>query len=207
MMQKAALFLSILLCASVFGDVVDIQFSPGCETPGNWTYDGDVTLSFPQIIAVDLVNDATTDALYMERVYIPDLVFSEDYTVVTPDGSLEIKDSVGNLLLSGTLDSGDFWYFFTVAATHTEYKNDFVVTYINNTIGSDYLNTISVGTQFDFNLTLQGDESFGDILGDGNTHTDGFSGSMDVIPEPATICLLGLGSLLLFGRRRASRQF
>ena len=202
-MKKLAVL--VALCSSVcaFGfDVVDIQFSPGGATPGNWLYDGDVTLSFTQIVDIDAVEGATTDALFDEWVYIPDLVFSSGYTVVTPGGPIEIKDNVGTLLLSGTLSPGDFVSFFTIGATHTQYTNDVDITFINNTIGSDFLDTLSVGTKLDFNLTLQSNENFDDILGDGNEHGNGFSGSMDVIPEPATLSLLGLGGLALIRRKR-----
>jgi len=201
--KLAVLLISLCLSVSAFGATADIQFSPGGATPGGWVYDGATTLSFTQIVDIDAVGGLTGDALFDERVYIPDLILSGGYTVVTPGGPIEIKDGGGNLLLSGTLAAGDFVSVFTIAATHTQYLNDIDVTFINNSIGSAFLNTLSVGSKLDFNLTLQGNENFGDILGDGDEHGNGFSGSMDVIPEPATICMLGLGGLVLLRKRRA----
>ena len=203
-MKRVWVFLTVLCLASTaaFG-TVDIQFSPGGATPGEWVYDGDVTLSFTQIIDIDAVMSATTDTLFDEKVFIPDLILSSGYTVVTPSGALEIKDSGGTVLLSGTLGTGDFASLFTTAVLYTQYQTDFTVTAINNTIGSDFLDTLSIGSQFDFNLTIQGNENFSDILGDGEEHSNGFSGGMDVIPEPATIALLGFGGFLLRRKRRA----
>jgi hypothetical protein len=200
--MKKLMVLLIGLCftAYAFG-AVDIQFSPGGGTPGNWIYDGDVTLSFTQIVDIDVVLGGTTDTLFNERVFVPDLILSSGYTVVTPSGPLEIKDSGGNVLLSGTLANGDFASLFTTAVLYTQYTTDFTVTSISNTIVSDFLDTLSIGSKFDFNLTIQGNENFADILGDGNEHSNGFSGSMTVIPEPATMCLFALGGLLLRKRK------
>lgn len=201
MNKLISLLVSFCITACAFG--TDIQFSPGGATPGSWIYDGDVTLSFTQIVDIDIVQGGTTDALFDERVFIPDLIFSSGYTDVTPSGSLEIKDDSDNVLLSGTLASGDFASLFTTAVLYTQFTTDFTVTSISNTISSDFLDTLSIGSKFDFNLTMQGNENFVDILGDGDEHGNGFSGSITLIPEPATVCLLGLGGLLLRRKRRA----
>ena len=200
--KKLVVLVTLCLSVCAFGDVVDIQFSPGGVTPGNWVYDGDITLSFTQIVNIDAVEGAATDALFNQIVYIPDLVLSNNYETVTPDGSIEIRDTSGNLLLSGTLAAGDFVSFFTIGAAYAQYANDITVTMVDDTFGSDFLSTIDVGTELDFNLTLQSNENFSEILGDGNEHGNGFSGSMDIIPEPATICLFGLGGLGLIRRKR-----
>ena len=204
MKKSIVLLVSLCFTACAFG-IVDIQFSPGGATPGGWVYDGNETLSFTQIVDIDAVLGGTTDTLFDESVFIPDLELSSGYTVVTPSGALEIKDSGDNVLLSGTLASGDFGYLFTTGALYTQYKTDFIVTDINNTISSDFLDTLSIGSEFDFSITMQttGGGNFSDILGDGEEHSDGFSGQLNVIPEPATIFLLGLGGLTLLRKRRA----
>ena len=200
--KKLVVLVTLCLSVCAFGDVVDIQFSPGGATPGNWLYDGDVTLSFAQIVDIDAVEGTITDALFDQRVYMPDLVLSDGYTVVTPDGPIEIRDAGDNVLLRGTLAAGDFVSVFTIGAIYAQYANDIIVTMVDDTFGSDFLSMIDVGTKLDFNLTLQFNEYFSDILGDGNEHGNGFSGSMDIIPEPATICLLGLGTLALIRARK-----
>jgi len=202
--MKSVALMVLCLSACVFADVADIQFSPGGATPGNWVYDGDVTLSFTQIVDIDAVEGAVTDALFDKWVYIPDLIFSSSYDTVMPAGPIEIKDSGGNVLLTGTLAPADFISVFTVAATHTQYTNDIDVTFVDNSIGSDFLEGISVGTKLDFNLTIQSNENFDDILGDGYEHSNGFSGSMDVIPEPASLSLLAFGAVALLRKRRTA---
>ena len=200
--KKLVVLVTLCLSVCAFGSVVDIQFSPGGATPGGWVYDGDVTLSFTQIVDIDAVEGATTDALFNQQVYIPDLVFSNNYEIVTPAGPIAIKDAGGNVLLEGTLAAGDFVSFSTIGVRYAQYASDIVVTGVDHTFGSDFLNPIRVGTVFDFNLTLNTNENFSDILGDGEEHGNGFSGSMDIIPEPTTIILLGLGSLALVRVRK-----
>jgi len=209
--KKLVVLVTLCLSVCAFGDVVDIQFSPGGGTPGSWLYDGYTTLSFSQVVNIDIVEGATSDALFGQQVYIPDLELSEDYAEVTPDGPIKIKDAAGNVLLSGTLAAGDFVSFSTIGAMYTEYASDIIVTSVDNSeLASDFLGTIGVDSILDFNLTLQFNENFSDIWGDHNEHGNGFSGSMDrisdPIPEPATIILLGLGSLALLRKGRTQHS-
>lgn len=199
--------LCLSMCASGMS-VVDVQFSPVAGGhPGSWHYDGDLTLSFSQVVGIDLIEGEATDALCGQQVYIPDLVFVDDgtYKAVIPNDSIRIKDASGNLLLLGTLADGEFVSIGTTGVIYAERENDITVTGIYNTINSDFLDSILVGAVLDFNLTLQSNEYFSNIWGDGNGHGNGFSGSIDIInpiPEPTTIALLGLGSLALVRVRK-----
>lgn len=206
--KKLVVLVTLCLSVCAFGSVVDVQFSPGGTTPGSWLYDGNTTLSFSQVVSIDIVEGATSDTLFGQQVYVPDLELSDGYTVVTPAGPIEIKDADDNVLLSGTLAAGDFVSFFTIGAMYTQYANDIIVTYVDNSeLGSGFLGTIGVSSILDLNLTLQFNENFSDILGGGEERGNGFSGSVDrvsdPIPEPATICLLGLGGLAFLRKRRA----
>ena len=78
---------------------------------------------------------------------------------------------------------------------------DIIVTYINHTIGSNLLDTINVGTELDFNLTLQHRSNFADIIGQGIKASGTLSGSMSIVPEPATMALLAIGGLLARKRK------
>ena len=195
------------LCISVTAFAVpDIQFSPGGTSPGGWYYDGNSNFSFSQDIDIDFVLGLQTDTLYNQFVYLPNMTLSS-YTpsaipgvgtgVIQTGGIVQIKDGSNNLLLSGTLASGTFIAAFATSSFYPEILADIHVDYVNNSINSDYLNIISVGTYFDFNLSLQASTNFGTMIQGNQTGSDGFSGSMTVIPEPMTIALLGLGGLLL----------
>ena len=78
---------------------------------------------------------------------------------------------------------------------------DITVTYVNQAWGSAYLNGIFPGYLYDLNLSLQASENFETMITSAGSGSNGFSGSMTIIPEPATLMLLGLGGLLLRKRR------
>ena len=83
------------------------------------------------------------------------------------------------------------------------FKVDITVTSLPNAISSDFVNTLKVGDVFDFDLTLQGADMAAMILNNqDNREGSTLSGSMSLmIPEPATLALLGLGGLLLRKRK------
>ncbi len=205
--MKKMLVLTVLLgcCSTLFG-APDIQFSPGGTTSGGWYYDGNYNFSFNQDIDIDLIQGQQTDALYSQFVFLPDMTLI-NYTsssidgvgtgVIQHGGTVEIKDSVGNTLLSGTLTQGSYVTTFGTSSMYPEILSDIYVDYVNNSINSTYLDSISVGTYFDFSLTLQASGNFEDMILNDQTGSNGFSGQMTVIPEPMTIAILGLGGLVL----------
>lgn len=194
-----------------------IEFSPDPGTAGNWTYDGAGTLSFDQDIAVDKGMSSNADALVGALVYIPTLTVSgipgSPYTV-TPIGSqtISIKNTDGSATyLTGTLRSGDLVPVGTIGGAYTSFTADIVniaVTSAGKALGSAALNSIvASGTKaLDFELSLQGGSgtnyyTLTQMLDGGYAGGNGFSGAM-TIPEPATIALLGLGSLTLLRKRK-----
>jgi hypothetical protein len=113
--------------------------------------------------------------------------------------------------MTATLGSGDLQTIGTVAGGYTAFTTDItdiVITDAGKAIGSAALNSILyTQTQgLDFELSLQGGSgtnyrSFAEMLAGGYVGGNGFSGAMS-IPEPATIALVGFGSLALLRKRR-----
>ena len=194
-----------------------IEFSPDAGTAGSWYYDGAGTLSFNQNVAVDKGMGSNADALTGSLVFIPTLTVSGSGSIyeVKPIGSPTImitSADMSSLYMMGNLGSGDLQTIGTVAGGYTQFKTDItnlVITDAGKALGSAALNMI-LYTQtcgLDFELSLQGGSgtnyrTFAQMLAGGYAGGNGFSGAM-TIPEPATIALMGLGSLALLRKRKA----
>ena len=194
-----------------------IEFSPDAGTAGSWQYDGAGTLSFNQYVAVDKGMGSNADALTGSLVFIPTLTVSGSGSTyeVKPIGSPTImitSADMSSIYMMGNLGSGDLTTIGTVAGGYTQFKSDItnlVITNAGKALGSAALNMI-LYTQtlgLDFELSLQGGSgtnylTFSQMLAGGYAGGNGFSGAM-TIPEPATIALMGLGSLALLRKRKA----
>lgn len=219
MKKLIIIFLALLVSAGTPAFATPaIEFSPDTSRwAGSWHYDGASTLSFDQYIAVDKGMGSNADALTGSLVFIPTLTVSGSGSTyeVKPIGSPTImitSADMSSLYMMGTLGSGDLQTIGTVAGGYTQFKTDItdlVITDAGKTLGSAALNMI-LYTQtcgLDFELSLQGGSgtnyrTFAQMLAGGYTGGNGFSGAMS-IPEPATIALMGLGSLALLRKRKA----
>ena len=217
MKKLVIVIVTLLVCAGAPAFATPaIEFSPDSSTGGSWFYNGAGTLSFSQNVAVDSGMGSNADALTGSLVYIPTLTVSgsgSTYEVKPISGPTIMITSADKsaVYLTGTLGSGDLLTIGTIAGSYTSFKTDItnvVVTDAGKAIGSAALNNIlySQTPGLDFELSLQGGSgtnylSFAEMLAGGYTGGNGFSGAMS-IPEPATIALLGLGSLALLRKRK-----
>ncbi|MFZ2147995.1 MAG: PEP-CTERM sorting domain-containing protein [Sedimentisphaerales bacterium] len=219
MKKIVIMILALVICAGTPALATPtIEFSPNPDTAGGWFYDGASTLSFNQNIAIDKGMGSNYDALVGSLVHIPTLIVGAGAGgtyEVKPIGSptISITSADGSAVyLMGTLAGGDLVPVGTIAGGYTSFKTDIsnlVVTDAGKALGSAALNMM-LYTQthgLDFELSLQGGSgtnyrSFAQMLAGGYVGGNGFSGAMS-IPEPATIALLGLGSLTLLRKRKA----
>ena len=220
-MKKATfVVLTLLMCACTpaFATVESIDFSPGGDKSGYWYFDGNDSLRFYQGITVDNALGNSSDALVGSSVYIPKLTVakgSDGKFSLTPDGfsTLTLRGADSTVYLKATLKTGDLVPVGTTGVGYTSFTtdlNDVTVTAAGKALNSDVLNAIAkTGLEtLDFSLSLQGGcgsnyASLAEMFRGGFTGMGGFSGAV-TIPEPATIALLGLGSLALLRKRRQS---
>ena len=208
-MKRLVVVLAVcaIAASSIAAITTDINYST--DDGGSWQYDGVDTFSFSQVVGIDDIQGSTVDTLTGQFVHIPNLTLSSSVitggfveAVISPDTLIAIKDAGGNMIMEGTLGDGDFIAFNTISGAYSEFQTDIIISSISNTIGSDLLASISVGSELDFNLTFQHRTNFADIIEQGIETSGTLSGSMSVVPEPATLCILGLGSLIMRRKRR-----
>lgn len=218
-MKKAILIvLTLLICACTpaFATVQDIDFSPGGDKAGYWHFNGKDLLRFYQGITVDNAMGNSKDPLVGSSVYIPKLTVTKsggNQFTLTPSGcsTLIIKGADSKVYLKATLNTGDLVPVGTTGVGYTSFKadlTDVTVTAAGKALNSDVLNAIAktgLGS-LDFSLSLQGGSSdqyssLAEMFRGGFTGMGGFSGAI-TIPEPTTIALLGLGSLVMLRKRR-----
>ena len=215
-MIKRVIFLAVVVCvASSAFAVPTIELSPDQSTAGSWSYDGAGTFSFIQNITVDRGLGNSSDPLVGAFVHIPNLAVSGipggDYTL--SGGTISIESSAtsgaGIVYLTGTLGTGNLVAVGSMAACYTAFQVDITDITINNTTLDSAalaaIDSMAGPKRLDFELSMTGGTSsgFADMLDNGLTGSDGFSGAM-TIPEPATIILLGgsAGLLALTRKRR-----
>jgi hypothetical protein len=192
-----------------------IEFGPGGDNAGGWTYNGAGTITLQQTINVKKGLGSGSDALVGAIVYLPEFsvggIPGGPYTLTPLTSTILIKNQSDSITyLSGTLGSGDLFPSptGTTALGYTDFQMDITNVIVNNAIGSDALAVIAAMTnpELDFELSFQGAPSSGFkwMLDNYKPGNDGFSGAMTAedIPEPATICLFGFGALSLTRRKK-----
>lgn len=218
-MKKATIIVFTLLictCTPAFATTQNIDFSPGGDKAGYWYFDGKDSLRFYQGITIDRALGSHYDPVVGSSVYIPKLSVtkgSDGKFTLAPDGFsvLTIRGEDSTVYLKATLNTGDLVPVGTTGVGYTNFKadlTDVTITAAGKALNSDVLNAIANMklTSLDFSLSLQGASgenytSMATMFSGGFTGMGGFSGTI-TIPEPATIALLGLGSLALLRKRR-----
>jgi hypothetical protein len=220
MKKLVGLLIVMNLAASVHAGL-DISFSSINE--GHWSYTasgtGEGTFSFTEA-GVDTVQETDTALPGNMFVNIPDLYISSliEETVGGSYGFPEMKIYIGNIdirepepstititngkgggngsnILTGVLDSGIIVIVGTTASLYPTFTQD-----ITSIKWEDWADG---PTSMDFALTVQGGDDIASMIRDGENNTIGgtFSGSITV-PEPATMFILAIGSVLLWKNKK-----
>lgn len=209
-MKKLLFALTVFtFIASPLMAVPDAEFNPNSL---GWSYDGSGTFTFGQSILVRRVQGAASDPLVGSLVNIPALTVAGlpggPYSL-TASAPIEIVDGGGTTLMSGTLGQGSLIPIGAVAAAYPYIKADITNITINNAISSSLLTYWRNNSSFgiDLSLSVENNINVAEMLAGGIPDSGGLSGSMTLIPEPATIMFLGLGmALISAGNRRRVSQ-
>ena len=218
-MKKLTLMsILVLLIASPSLAVPVIHFTEPLGATEGWKYTGAANGTFTFNLEVDQGLGSGSDGLVgLAVLVIPALDVSGapggPYTL-NPQGTGEIK--ITNVAgtetyLKGTLGTGDLLAAGSIGLAYWNIKDDITGLSFPDAVpgGSAAIDAIvAAGLPLDFDVALTGGPSTfpkmldGTIPGQAASYSDGATGSMTIVPEPATVALLGFGSLSLILRRR-----
>jgi hypothetical protein len=175
---------AMILVLSSMTQATMIQGSTAWNIFGNITTVNNHTFIMPQPTIPPSLSGMFAQTGFEDFSVVPCVPFTN--MTWLSSNTLDVANPVG-----WTFGSTAFGTWVTTGGTHTHYSGG---------INVSLQGTFTPGTMFGGLTQSQGLMSIGFIM-NGNTASN-VSGSMAMVPEPATICILGFGALSLIRRKK-----
>ena len=184
---------SAIVCG--FSANANAAYQAGLFGMGSWQYD-QANQTFSNLPEMVVQN---TNGLY---ITLGDISWHQDSVnaMVADQTDFSLFDSADTLLLTGRINSGHFSAFGNGALFYVEDTSNISISWINQAVvGQDIVSMFaSPGSNISVNLSML---SFSGNILSGNS-SGVISGTLNFVPEPTSILVIGLGSFLLFARKQ-----
>lgn len=160
---------------------------------GAWSYN-ESSMTFSGLPRLQLME---VSGLYIS---INQIVLSQSNPGKTEQINFDMQDAAGTVLANGYFVSDNYTVSGTSLTLLATDQSDTFITGITST-GQSNSDVVSIANSSDIRVNLTLTRFTGDILSS-LVPMGSFSGTLQIVPEPTSICLMLSGSLLLMKRKK-----